>query len=128
MPLVLINCTQYGADWYWILNFYIMAEYLDKHLEILKNYQISRVLNNMMRKYELRIRDITPYPSRTSGFSPNFCWDPCCSLVLCSVLCFFFSFFVFVLCLVYPMLPVALDSPYLIASPVFSNVYKGGRK
>ena len=30
--------------------------------------------------------------------------------------------FVF-LCLVYPMLPVSLDCPFLIASSVFSNVY-----
>ena len=27
------------------------------------------------------------------------------------------------LCLVYPMLPVALDCPFLIAPSVFSNVY-----
>jgi hypothetical protein len=29
---------------------------------------------------------------------------------------------VFVLCLVYPVLPVALDCPFLIALSVFSNV------
>ena len=28
-----------------------------------------------------------------------------------------------VLCLMYPMLPVSLDCPLLIASSVFSNVY-----
>jgi len=31
--------------------------------------------------------------------------------------------FVFVLCLVYPMLLVYLDCPFLIAPSVFSNVY-----
>ena len=30
---------------------------------------------------------------------------------------------VFVLCLVYPMLTVSLDCPFLIAPSVFSNVY-----
>ena len=37
--------------------------------------------------------------------------------VLCSVV------FVFVLCLVHPMLPVFLDCPFMIAPSVFSNVY-----
>ena len=40
------------------------------------------------------------------------------SVVLC-----FLVLFVFVLCLVCPMLPVSLDCPFLIASSVFSNVY-----
>jgi hypothetical protein len=31
--------------------------------------------------------------------------------------------FVFVLYLVYPMLPVSLDCPFVIALSVFSNVY-----
>jgi hypothetical protein len=31
--------------------------------------------------------------------------------------------FIFVLCLVYPALPVSLDCPFLIAPSVFSNVY-----
>jgi len=35
------------------------------------------------------------------------------------VLCFCFVF----LCLVFPMLPVSLDGPFLIAHSVFSNVY-----
>ena len=35
----------------------------------------------------------------------------------------FFALFVFILCLVYPMMPVSLDSPFLIAPSVFSNVY-----
>jgi hypothetical protein len=39
-----------------------------------------------------------------------------------SVLCFI-VLFVFVLCLVYPMLPVSLDCPFFIAPLVFSNVY-----
>ena len=35
----------------------------------------------------------------------------------------FFGGFVFFLCLVYPMLPMSLDCPFLIATSVFSNVY-----
>ena len=38
-----------------------------------------------------------------------------------SFLCFFL--FLFVLCLVCPMLPMSLDCPFLIALSVFSNVY-----
>jgi hypothetical protein len=34
-----------------------------------------------------------------------------------------FVLFVFVLCLVYPVLPVSLDCPFLIAPSVISNVY-----
>ena len=41
------------------------------------------------------------------------------SLVSCVV---FFPLFVLVLCLVYPMLPVSLDCPFLIAHSGFSNV------
>jgi hypothetical protein len=41
-------------------------------------------------------------------------------LVFCVVL---FVLFVIVLCLVFPMLPVSLDCPFMIASSVFSNVY-----
>jgi hypothetical protein len=32
-------------------------------------------------------------------------------------------FFLFVLCFVYPMLPVSLDYPFFIALSVFSDVY-----
>jgi hypothetical protein len=35
--------------------------------------------------------------------------------ILCCVVCF--------VCLVYPMLPVSLDCPFLISPSVFSNVY-----
>ena len=41
-------------------------------------------------------------------------------LVFCVVLS---VMFVFVLCLVYPMLPVSLECPFLIAPSVFFNVY-----
>ena len=41
-------------------------------------------------------------------------------LVFCVV---FYVLLVFVLCLVYPMLPISLDCPFLIAPSVFSNVY-----
>jgi hypothetical protein len=39
------------------------------------------------------------------------------------MLCWVFALFVFVLCLVYPVLPVSLDCPCLIAPMLFSNVY-----
>jgi hypothetical protein len=38
-------------------------------------------------------------------------------------LCCVFVLFVFVLCLVYSMLPLSLDCPLLISPTVFSNVY-----
>ena len=40
-----------------------------------------------------------------------------------SSVCCVFVLFVFVLCLVCPMLPVSVDCPFLIAPSVFSNVY-----
>ena len=39
------------------------------------------------------------------------------------ILCCIFVLFVFVLCLVYPMLLVSLDCLFLITPSVFSNVY-----
>jgi hypothetical protein len=48
------------------------------------------------------------------------------SLCLCRVVSNTFGFvffFLFVLCLVYPMLPASLHCPFLIALSVFSNVY-----
>jgi hypothetical protein len=55
-------------------------------------------------------------------FTPSFCWWSVLLifLALCVV---FFALFVFVLCIVYPMLPVSLDFPFLIAPSVFDNVY-----
>ena len=47
-----------------------------------------------------------------SGFTPVFRGGTCCS-----------SFSVFVMCLVYPMLPVTLDFPLLVDTFVFYNVY-----
>ena len=41
----------------------------------------------------------------------------------CLHMCCIFVLFVFVFCRVYPMLPVSLDSPFLIARSGFSNVY-----
>jgi len=39
------------------------------------------------------------------------------------LVCVFSALFIFELCLVYPMLPVSLDYPFLIAPLVFSSVY-----
>ena len=48
-------------------------------------------------------------------------------LLMLSVFCVvFFVLFVFVLCLMYPMLPVSLDCPFLIAPSVFSSLYLMG--
>ena len=48
----------------------------------------------------------------------------CLCIVVSNTYCVvFFNLFVFVLCLVYPMLPVSLDCIFLIAPSVFSNVY-----
>ena len=53
-----------------------------------------------------------------------------CFIYYCVVLsvlfllwCFGFFLFAFLLCLVYPMLPVSLDCSFLVAPSVFSNVY-----
>ena len=50
----------------------------------------------------------------------SFWWGPCCSsfLIFC-VVCV--ALFVFDLCLLYPMLPASLDSPFLIVPSIFSN-------
>ena len=48
----------------------------------------------------------------------------CLRIVVSNTYCVvFLVLFVFVLCIEYPMLPVSLDCPFLIASPVFSKVY-----
>ena len=48
----------------------------------------------------------------------------CDCIVMSNTYCvMFFVWFVFVLCLVCPMLPISLDCPFLIAPLVFFNVY-----
>ena len=46
-----------------------------------------------------------------------------CSVVYFYFFYFFLSLFVFMRCSVYPVLPLCLDFPFLIAPLVFSNVY-----
>jgi uncharacterized coiled-coil protein SlyX len=46
-----------------------------------------------------------------------FVWHGGVQQILCCLFCFVFA------CLVYPVLPVPLDYPFLIAPSVFSNVY-----
>jgi hypothetical protein len=46
-------------------------------------------------------------------------------LLIFLVFCVVFFVFVFVLCLVYLMLAVSIDCPFLIALSVFANVYFG---
>jgi hypothetical protein len=43
------------------------------------------------------------------------------------VLCFCILF-VFILCFVFPMLPMSLDSPFIISPSGFSNVYSVNSK
>ena len=57
----------------------------------------------------------TACPLQAPGFTP-------CSL---SFLVFSVVLFVFVLCLVYPMLPVSLDCPFLVVPSGFAIVYLG---
>ena len=52
---------------------------------------------------------------------PAFWWGTCFAHRF-SFLCCVFVLPVLVLCLVYPMLPVSLDCPFLIAPSVFSNI------
>jgi hypothetical protein len=66
----------------------------------------------------------TAYPSRAPGFTPGF-WRGSVLLIylaFCVVLCFC-VLFVFVLCLLCPMLSMSLDCPCLITRSVFSGVY-----
>ena len=60
--------------------------------------------------------------SLVTGFTPGFWWWSVLLifLVFCVV---FFALFVFLLCIVYPMLSFFLDFPFLIAPSVFDNVY-----
>jgi len=70
----------------------------------------------------IRDRKCLPFPS--TWVHP---WFLVCSVVLrylvfCVVLCFF-VFFVFVLCLMWEMLPVSLDCLFWIAPSIISNFY-----
>jgi len=51
---------------------------------------------------------ISVHPSRASRFTHGFWWVMLLILLVCCVV-FCFALFVFVFCLVYPMLPVSLD-------------------
>ena len=64
----------------------------------------------------------TACPLRAPGFTPGFLVVVHLPRVF-SFLCCVFVLFVFVLFLVYPILPVSQDCPYLIASSIFSNLY-----
>ena len=82
--------------------------------------------------YEFRIKrwSIYLYLQLIVGGSMSCLWEGACLVCVvcvclrvvshaCIVLCFCFVFTRFA----YPMLPVSLDCPYLIAPSVFSNVY-----
>jgi hypothetical protein len=68
------------------------------------------------------MREMIHLPFAAPGSSPVFGGVHVAHLLsfLCNV---FFALFVFVLCPVYPMLPVTLYCPFLIPHSVFSNVY-----
>lgn len=82
-------------------------------------YKISIITTNTAGVlYEAGTGD----PSGTDRFTPGFWLDPCCSSFLFSVLCFC-VLFVFVLCLMCPVLSVYLDCPFLIVPSVISNFF-----
>ena len=54
-------------------------------------------------------------------FTVGFCGVRVVSVVVFCIV--FVVLFVFVMCLVYPMLPISLDFPSFIAPSVFCNVY-----
>ena len=63
----------------------------------------------------------TVYPSRAHGFTPFFLGVCVAHLSVFYVL--FLVLLVFVLCLVYSMLPMSLDCPFLIVPSVFSITF-----
>ena len=88
----------------------------------------SVYLKFIMRKYIIACR--VPYKRQEllilRVFTPRFGLCPwlLIFLVFCVVLCFCMCVsFVFVLCLVYPILSLSLVCPFLIAPSGFSNVY-----
>ena len=90
--------------------------------EYTKNqYPSYQLLRNYFQQYHMsNMTDV--FQETGTGSLLCFFWlGPCCSSFQFSVLCFIL--FVFVLCLVYPMLPVSLNCPLLIVPSVFSNVY-----
>ena len=96
------------------------------HFSILYSYKIMILMpSNFCIIWGVIQETGTDCFSRAPGFISCFQWGLCCSLVQFSGFFwgFFLFWFVFVLCLVYPMLPVSLDCPFLIAPSIFSNVY-----
>ena len=84
----------------------------------------SVYLKFIMRKYIIACR--VPYKRQEllilRVFTPRF--GLCPRLLIFLVFCIvFFVSFVFVLCLVYPILSLSLVCPFLIAPSGFSNVY-----
>jgi hypothetical protein len=79
------------------------------------------VVSNTSWIYELhgrrlkRGRNCLPFAS--TWINPLFWTMVLMFLVFCVLFCF-----VFILCVVYPMLPVSLHCPFLIAPSVFSNI------
>ena len=67
---------------------------------------------------------LSDYPSRASEITPG-CLVRSLLFIFLGFCFVFFALFVFVLCLVYSMLPVAvsLDCPFLICLSVFSNAF-----
>jgi hypothetical protein len=72
-------------------------------------------------QYRCLIRGRNCLPFANTWFHRWFCRRICVAHLFsfCVVLCFLFCLFVFVLCLVYTMLPVSLVCPFLISLPFF---------
>ena len=96
---------------------YCLAYLSLQSLSIRKQMVFKRYLEFCMTFYSTFDRNFLPLVS--TCVHPQFLLGLSYSSFQFSVLCFCFI----CLPLVYPMLPVSLDCPFLIASSVFSNVY-----
>ena len=98
--------------------------YLTQHNRVCSNKtQIRRSIMLFLYTECVSYNDIFNDSSRVLAFILDF-QVLLIFLVFCVVLWLLFVFFfIFVLCLVYPILPVSLDCPFLIVTSVFSNIY-----
>ena len=98
-----------------------LQKLLGRHHDLVDSYEIS-ISQMTMDLFLSRIFFFFPLSlTRLLSDSAKKYWVRVAHLVLLSVVCC--VLFVFILCLVFPMLPVSLDCPFLIAPSIFSNVY-----
>ena len=127
-----LECTAHNFIFSWKL-IYGKYKYIMKDSGLLSFHLIFLVFLRVFKflipccdvRYDFRIKLMF-----CSSLPPFVLGGSCLIYVISVGLCIVVSnaycavfLFVFVLCLVYPMLPVSLDCPFLIAPLVFSNVY-----